>query len=157
MKTPFTSVPVAPAISIIRQKLKQDTQLHPRVSMSIQHTTTLLESCLKTPISSSKVSIMKWYMRQQWYPLSDSLWPTSSWEFKTKAFNLVTHPPRLWPRCMYDTFVIQKIEYSNQFLQCVNSFHADIQFTQETSNLKGSIPVWVSESLPQVHMHTLRN
>ena len=43
----FTSVSVNPTISIIKQKLQKDPQLHSRTFMPIQHITTLLEFGLK--------------------------------------------------------------------------------------------------------------
>ena len=46
VKAPFTSVPVAPSIQIVKQKLKQDPTLLKRTSMSIQQITSLLEFCL---------------------------------------------------------------------------------------------------------------
>ena len=48
MKALFTSLPVDLAISVIKQKFPQDSQLHSRTSMSIQHIPTLLECCLKS-------------------------------------------------------------------------------------------------------------
>ena len=47
VKTLFACVPVDPAISIFKQKLQWDSQLHRWTFMSIQHITTLLEFCLK--------------------------------------------------------------------------------------------------------------
>ena len=47
MKILFTSVPVEPAISIIKNKLQQDPQISNRTSMSIQHIITLHEYCFK--------------------------------------------------------------------------------------------------------------
>ena len=41
VKALFTSVPVNPTNSIIRHTLEQDTQLHLKTSMSIQHITML--------------------------------------------------------------------------------------------------------------------
>ena len=61
MKALFTTVSVDSAISIIKHRLEQDTQLHLRPSMTIQHIIILLEFCLKIPISSFKVSIMSRY------------------------------------------------------------------------------------------------
>ena len=46
VKVLFTSIPVDPAISIIKHKLQQDIKLH-RAFISIHHIITLLEFCLK--------------------------------------------------------------------------------------------------------------
>ena len=40
------SIPVKPAIEVIRKKLEQDTELHQRTTMSIQNILDLLEFCL---------------------------------------------------------------------------------------------------------------
>ena len=47
VKALFTSVPIEPAIQIIKQPLENDKELHQRTSMSAQHITMLLEFCLK--------------------------------------------------------------------------------------------------------------
>ena len=42
----FTSIPVKPAIEVIRKRLEQDTELHQRTTMSIQNILDLLQFCL---------------------------------------------------------------------------------------------------------------
>ena len=42
----FTSITVKPATEVIKKKLKQDTELHQRTTMSIQNILDLLEFCL---------------------------------------------------------------------------------------------------------------
>ena len=44
----FTSVPTESAITIIRNKLELDPELHNRTTMKVEHITSLLEFCLKT-------------------------------------------------------------------------------------------------------------
>ena len=44
----FTSVPIDPAIDIIRKKIELDPELHSRTSMSVGQIISLLEFCLKT-------------------------------------------------------------------------------------------------------------
>ena len=44
----FTSVPIDPAINIIRRKLELDQELHTRTSMKVEQVISLLEFCLKT-------------------------------------------------------------------------------------------------------------
>ena len=55
IKTQFTLVPVDPSINIVKHELLQDPILPQRTNMSIQQIITLLEFCLKTHTSSSKV------------------------------------------------------------------------------------------------------
>ena len=61
-------------------------------------------------------------------------------EFEPKVITSAAHPPRIWPRYVNDTFVIQKAVHSKQLLQQLNSIDPHTQFTQETSNTEGSIP-----------------
>ena len=44
--TLFTSIPVKPAIEVVKKKLEQDTELHQRTTMSPQNILDLLEFCL---------------------------------------------------------------------------------------------------------------
>ena len=46
VKALFISVPVQPAIQIVKQRLQQDNTLPQRTSMSIQQITSLVEFCL---------------------------------------------------------------------------------------------------------------
>ena len=43
----FTSVPIQPAVNIIKQHLEEDKELHLRTSMTVKHISCLLEFCLK--------------------------------------------------------------------------------------------------------------
>ena len=48
VETLFTLVPIQPALTITKNKLEEDRDLHLRTSMSIQHISWLLEFCLKS-------------------------------------------------------------------------------------------------------------
>ena len=58
VKALFTLVPVELATAIVHNRQQQDPLLPNRTSMSNSQSTTLLEVCLKTPTSSSRVSIL---------------------------------------------------------------------------------------------------
>ena len=47
VKALFTSVPIQPAINIIKKHLEEDKELHLRTSMTVNHISCLLEFCLK--------------------------------------------------------------------------------------------------------------
>ena len=85
VKALYTLVPVHPDISIMRHRLEQNMQLHLR---------TLLEYCLKRPISHSKVSIINRYVGQPWGLLLVPLWPTCSWKIlkSRPSTQLPIHP-----------------------------------------------------------------
>ena len=57
VKILFT-VPVDPTINIIKKKLKQDAEVHNRISISIQNITTPLRFCPKTPTSFSRIVLL---------------------------------------------------------------------------------------------------
>ena len=44
----FTSVPIEPAIAIIKKLLEEDKNLHQRTTMTVKHISCLLEFCLTT-------------------------------------------------------------------------------------------------------------
>ena len=48
VKALFTSVPIQPALNIIRKPLEEDTELQQRISMAVKHITCLLEFCLRS-------------------------------------------------------------------------------------------------------------
>ena len=62
----FTSIPVKPAIEVIKKKLEQDKELHQRTTMSIQNILDLLEFCLCNTISCFKVNTMSKPRGQPW-------------------------------------------------------------------------------------------
>ena len=68
----FTSVPIQPDINIIQQRLANDTELHKRTSMTINHITTLLEFCLK---STSFVFQGQYYQQMEGAAMGSPLSP----------------------------------------------------------------------------------
>ena len=48
VKALFTSVPIQPALKIIKKLLEEDQRLHQRTSMTVNNITCLLESCLSS-------------------------------------------------------------------------------------------------------------
>ena len=61
VSTLFTSVPINPAINIIRKKLELDQELHTRISMKVEQAINLLEFCLKPHISSFRAGFLNRY------------------------------------------------------------------------------------------------
>ena len=60
--------------------------------------------------------------------------------FKQKALNSAIYPPRLWLRYVDDTFVIQKEENKQIFLEHINSVDPAINLTVEDIKQDGAIP-----------------
>ena len=60
-------------------------------------------------------------------------------EFEVQALSSFPHPPSLWLRFVYDTFVINKAEHSQDLLQHINNQYPHIQFTVEPTQ-QDSLP-----------------
>ena len=99
VKALFTSVPVDPSISIVKQKLHQDPTLPQRTNMSIQQIVTLLEFCLKNTTFLFQCKYYEWVhgvaMASPISPLIANLFMKSS---KSRPLAL-SHTPLLAKVC----------------------------------------------------------
>ena len=140
VKAFFTSVPVAPSIQIVKQRLQQDPTLLQRTSLSIQQITTLLEFCLTNTYFLFQG---KYYEQVQFAAMGSPISPLIAnlfmEEFEVKILSTCPHPPSLWLRFVDDTFVITRTEHSQALLQHINSQDPHIQFTVEPTQ-QGSLP-----------------
>ena len=113
VKALFTSVPVAPAIQIVKHKLQQDPSLPKRTNMSIDQMITLLEFCLTNTYFLFQVM---YYEQVQGAAMGSPISPLIASllmeEVKVKALSSSSHPPSVWLRFVGDTFVITKAEHS---------------------------------------------
>ena len=90
---PLYTVPLDPAISIIRHRLKQDMQLHLRTSMSIQHIITLIGICLlKHLFPLPRQVYVSRYLGQPLDLPSFQLWLTCSWKCLTSRPSTLGSP-----------------------------------------------------------------
>ena len=121
VKALFTSVPVQPAIQIVKQRLQQDNTLPQRISMSIPQITSLLEFCLTHTYFLFQG---KYYEQVQGAAMGSPISPLIAnifmEEFEVKALSSIPHPS-LWPRFVDGTFVINKAEHSQGLLQHINN------------------------------------
>ena len=140
VKALFTSVPVAPSIQIVKQRLQQDPTLPQRTSMFIQQITTLPEFYL---MNTYFLFRGKYFEQVHGAAMGSSIRPLIAnlfmEEFEVKALSICPHPPSLWLRFVDDTFVITKTEHSQALLQHINSQDPHIQFTVEPTQ-QGSLP-----------------
>ena len=60
--------------------------------------------------------------------------------FERKAPQNCHYPPRLWPRYVDDTFVIQQEEHKQDFLENINNLDPAIKFTVENNKQDEAIP-----------------
>ena len=141
VKALFTSVPIEPAIKIIKQHLENDKELQQRTSMSIQYIIMLLEFCLK---NTHFVFQGMFYEQTEGAAMGSPLSPIIAnlymEAFEKKAINTSPTPPSLWRRFVDDSFVIIKKIQKESFISHINSIDEKIQFTMEDSREDGSMP-----------------
>ena len=141
VKALFTSVPIQPAITIIKKLLEEDQSLQQRTSMSVNNIICLLEFCLKSTYFS--------YQGQHYQqlegaamgsPISPIVANIFMEDFEQKAISTAPHPPYFWKRYVDDTFTILESSHREAFLDHINSADQHIQFTCEEQREDGSLP-----------------
>ena len=75
----FTSVPVDPALNIIKDLLEKDHTLKERTVMEVSDIISYWSSVSKTHTFLSKTSSMNSLREQPWVPQLARLWPISTW------------------------------------------------------------------------------
>ena len=129
MSALFTSVPIDPAINIIRRRLELDQELHLRTTMKVEQIISLLEFCLKTIYFQFQGSFFEQLqgaaMESPISPIVANLYMK---DFETKAINTAEYPPRIWKRYVDDTSVVID---SARFLEYIKNIDPHIQFTTE--------------------------
>ena len=66
VKALFTSVPIQPALNIIKKFLKDNTELHQRTSVTLKHITCLLEFCMKSTYFTFQDKYYKQWKELSW-------------------------------------------------------------------------------------------
>ena len=141
LKALFTSVPIKPAIKIIKQLLEEDHELQHRTSMTVQNIICLLEFSL-----NNTCFIFQGRFHEQTEgasmgsPLSPIIANLYMEVFEKQAINTAVYPPRFWRRFVDDTFVIIKKTQEDSFFEHINAIDGKIQFTKEASRSDGSMP-----------------
>ena len=145
VKALFTSVPIQPAITIIKKLLEEDQSLQQRTSMSVNNITCLLEFCLKSTYFS--------YQGQHYQqlegaamgsPISPIVANIFMEDFEQKAISTAPHLPYFWKRYVDDTFTILESSHRRAFLDYINSIDQHIQFTGTKRRWIPTIPGCVS-------------
>ena len=121
----FTSVPVDPAIGIIKDLLEKDPNLKERTVMSVWDIVFLLEFFLKNTYFSFQGQFYEQVegtaMGLPIHPIAAKLYMEY---FGKKALSTASHPPQVMEPVYGDTFVIQKEENKQ------NSYNTSTVLTQ---------------------------
>ena len=141
VKALFTSVPIQPAITIIKKLLEEDQSLQQRTTMSVNNITCLLEFCLKsTYFTYHGQHFEQMEGAAMVSPISPIVANLFMEKFEEKAISTAPHPPHFWKRYVDDTFTILESSHRRAFLDHINSIDQHIQFTWEEQREDGSIP-----------------
>ena len=137
----FTSIPIDPAITIIRRQLEQDKDLQQRTNMTVNHICCLLEFCLKNTFFQYKG---RYYEQTEGAAMGSPISPIVANLFmedlEVQAIMTSPSPPVLWKRYVDDTFTIIHKQDKDAFLEHLNNIHPNIKFTSEETRPDGAIP-----------------
>ena len=141
VKALFPSVPIQPAIQVIKKLLEEDQDLKQRTSMSVDHIVSLLEFCLRSTYFTFKG---RFYEQQECAAMGSPISPIVAnlymEDLETKAIQSAQNPPSFWRRFVDDTLTIMKSSQVESFLKHLNSIDHHIQFSKEDSRPDGSMP-----------------
>ena len=141
VKALFTSVPIKPAIKIIKQLLEDDQELQQRTSMTVQNIICLLEFSLNNICFIFQGRFHEQTegatMGSPLSPITDNLYMEA---FETQAISTAPHSPTFWRRFVDDTFVIIQKTQEDSFFNHINAIDDKIQFSKEASRSDGSMP-----------------
>ena len=127
----FTSVPIDPALNIIKDLLVKDNTLKERTVMEVEDNILLLEFCLKNTY---------FFFQGQFYEQVEGAAMGSPVSPIVANLYMEYLEQKFWGRYVDDTFVIHKEANKWSFLQHINSVDPAIRFTVEDNKEDGSIP-----------------
>ena len=141
VKALFISIPIQPALKIIKKLLEEDKNLHHRTTMSVKHMYCLLEFCLTNTYFSFQDKL---YEQNEGAATGSPISPIAAnlfmEDFEIRALATSPCTPKLWKRFMDDTFTVINKTHKEAFLEHPNSVNSNIQFTSEEPCEDGSIP-----------------
>ena len=137
----FTSVPIDPALNIIKDLLEKDDKLNDRTVLSVQKIIELLGFCLHNTYFSFQNTF---YEQVEGVAMGSPVSPIVANLYmeccERKALESAINPPCVWYRLVDDTWVIQKQAHKQAFLDHINSIDPAIKFTVEGTQGKRAIP-----------------
>jgi len=113
---------VEKALEVVEERLKSDTTLPNRTTLSPDEVTKLLGLCLScTYFTFQGEFYLQIHGAVMGSPVSPIICNLYLEEFERKTLESALHPPRLWKRYVDDTAVIQKREHATEFQKHLNS------------------------------------
>ena len=141
VKALFTSIPIQPALKIIKKLLEEDKNLQQRTTMSVNHIYCLLEFCLTNTYFSFQDKL---YEQKEGAAMGSPISPIVAnlfmEDFEIRALTTSPSTPKLWKRFVDDAFTVINKTHKETFLEHLNSVNSNIQFTSEEPCEDGSIP-----------------
>ena len=141
VKALFTSIPIEPALDIIKKLPEEDKNLHLRTTMTVKHISCLLEYCLRNTYFSFQDRL---YEQKEGAAMGSPISPIVANFFmedlEIRALTTSPCTPTLWKMFVDDTFTIIKKSDKEVFLEHLNSINNNIQFTYEEPCKDSSIP-----------------
>ena len=135
----FTSVPIDPALNIIKDLLEKDEKLNDRTVLSVQTIMELLGFCLHNTYFSFQNKV---YEQVEAVPMGSlvSLIVANLYmeHFERKTLRSAINP-QVWYRFVDDTWVIQQQAHKQAFLNHINSIDPAIKITVEGTQGNGTI------------------
>ena len=137
----FTCTPVQESLSIIKERLRNDSTLPEPTKLSIDQIMNLLEFCLTTTYFQYDG---EYYQQLEGASMGSPVSPIVAnlfmEDFKRKALASLTTPIKFWGRYVDDTIVIIKRHFIDDFTAHINLLHPSIKLTMEMEE-NGKIPV----------------
>ena len=150
----FTSVPIDPALNIIKDLFKKDEKLHNKTVLSVQNIIEILGFSLHNTHFSFQNKFFEQVDGAAMGSLVSSMVANLYMEHFEREVLWSASAPRYWFRFVDDTFVIQQQAPKQAFLDHTSSIDPAIKFTVEGYQGTGAILFLDTLAIPEAG-HTL--